>query len=202
MNKNLIIKAIENGEHKDKWDQWLHHKSSEVRGALLDANYKLEQFVNDENEIIRYQLMEKAHHLIPEVVHHNPIDLFMAANIICSEPNVEKEHLKYIRNSSATYDDNYLIRAIDLKIQSMETTPTLIESTMSNSDLFALGNALWAKQYSADQIKTIQSHYREALKIHATNLFFDEFENIYKPTYRPYKMMENFHDLINNIVTL
>ena len=45
MNKNLIIKAIENGDHKDKWDKWLNHESSEVREALLDANYKLEHFV-------------------------------------------------------------------------------------------------------------------------------------------------------------
>lgn len=202
MTKNLIITAIENGEHKDKWDKWLHHKSSEVREALLVANYKLEQFVNDENEIIRYTLMEKAHHLIPEVVHHNPIDLFVAANIICADPNVEKEHLKYIRNSSAICEYPHLGSAIDLKIQSMEITPTLIESTMSNSNLFALGNALWAKQYSAEQIKTIQSHYREAEKIDAEKLFLDEFDNIYKPTYQPQKMMENFHDLINDLVTI
>lgn len=202
MNENLIIKAIENGEHKDKWDQWLHHESSEVRESLLDANYKIEQFVDDENEVIRYLLMDKAHHLIPEIVDHNPIDLFMATNILSADPNVEKELLKYIRNSSAICEYPHLGSAIDLKIQSMEITPTLIESTMSNSNLFALGNALWAKSYSAEQIRTIQSHYREAEKIDAENLFFDEFENIYKPAYNPTKMMENFYDLINDLVTI
>lgn len=202
MNENLIIKAIENGEHKDKWDQWLHHESSEVREALLDANYKIEHFVTDENDVIRYLLMDKAHHLIPEIVDHNPIDLFIATNILSADPNVEKEHLKYIRNSSAICEYPHLGSAIDLKIQSMEITPTLIESTMSNSNLFALGNALWAKQYSAEQIKTIQSHYREAEKIDAEKLFLDEFDNIYKPTYQPQKMMENFHDLINDLVTI
>lgn len=146
--------------------------------------------------------MDKAHHLIPAIVDHNPIDLFVAANIICADPNVEKEHLKYIRNSSAICEYPHLGSAIDLKIQSMEITPTLIESTMSNSNLFALGNALWAKSYSAEQIRTIQSHYREAEKIDAEKLILDEFDNIYKPTYRPQKMMENFYDLINDLVTL
>lgn len=202
MNKNLIIKAIENGDHKDKWDKWLNHESSEVREALLDANYKLEHFVNDENEFIRYLLMDKAHHLIPEIVDHNPIDLFIAANILCADPNVEKELLRYVRNSSATYEDVHLRRAMDLKIQSMEMKPTLIESTMSNRDLFALGNTLWAKSYSVEQIKTIQSHYREAEKIGAEKLFLDEFDSIYKPAYHPTKMMENFYDLINDLVTV
>lgn len=202
MNKNLIIKAIKNGKHKDKWDQWLHHESSKVREALLDANYKIEQFVDDENEVIRYLLMDKAHHLIPEIIDHNPIDLFVAADILCADPNVEKELLRYIRNSSATYEYTNIGSAIDLKMQSMEITPTLIESTMSNRDLFALGNTLWAKSYSVEQIKTIQSHYREAEKIGAKKLFLDEFDNIYKPAYHPTKMMENFYDLINDIVTV
>lgn len=202
MNENLIIKAIKNGEQKDKWDQWLHHESSEVREALLDANYKIEHFVTDDNDVIRYLLMDKAHHLIPEIVDHNPIDLFIATNILSADPNVEKELLKYIRNSSAICEYPHLGSAIDLKIQSMEITPTLIESTMSNSNLFALGNALWAKSYSAEQIRTIQSHCREAEKIDAENLFLDEFDNIYKPTYQPQKMMENFHDLINDLVTI
>lgn len=202
MNENLIIKAIKNGEHKDKWDQWLHHESSEVREALLDANYKIEHFVTDENDVIRYLLMDKAHHLIPEIVDHNPIDLFIATNILSADPNVEKELLKYIRNSSAICEYPNLGSAIDLKIQSMEITPTLIESTMSNRDLFALGNTLWAKSYSAEQIRTIQSHYRKAEKIDAEKLFLDEFDNIYKPTYQPQKMVENFHDLINDLVTI
>lgn len=202
MNENLIIKAIKNGKHKDKWDQWLHHESSEVREALLDANYKIEQFVDDENEVIRYLLMDKAHHLIPEIVDHNPIDVFIATNILSADPNVEKELLKYIRNSSAICEYPNLGRAIDLKIQSMEITPTLIESTMSNSNLFALGNSLWAKSYSAEQIRTIQSHYREAEKIGAEKLFLDKFDNIYKPAYHPTKMMENFYDLINDLVTI
>lgn len=202
MNENLIIKAIENGDYKDKWDQWLNHESSEVREALLDANYKIEHFVDDENEVIRYLLMEKAHYLIPEIIDHNPIDLFVAANILCADPNVEKELLKYIRNSSAICEYQHLGSAIDLKIQSMEKTPTLIESTMNNGDLFALGNTLWAKSYSAEQIRTIQSHYREAEKIGAEKLFLDEFDNIYKTAYHPTKMMENFYDLINDIVTI
>lgn len=198
MNTTEIIEAIENGQQKEKWDEWLNHESEHVRYRLAYQEYNLEHFIDDDHKTIREMVMEKQPNLIPEIIRKHPEDIYTAERIIANNENATLENLKYIYNSKATDATPLKIRAYDLKIQSLETKPTLLESTMSISELFTTKNALWAKPYNVTQIYQIQRYYEQACKINAETLVLENFEQIFNPTYDPYNMYKNFHDIVES----
>lgn len=82
-------------------------------------------------------VMEKKPNLIPDIIRKHPEDIYTAERIIANNENATLENLKYICNSKATDATPLKVRAYNTKIQSLETKPTLLESTMSISELFA-----------------------------------------------------------------
>ena len=73
--------------------------------------------------------MEKKPNLIPDIIRKHPEDIYTAERIIANNENATLENLKYICNSKATDATPLKVRAYNTKIQSLETKPTLLEST-------------------------------------------------------------------------
>lgn len=159
----------------------MNHESKHVRYALVYQGYNLEHFIDDNHKTIREMVMEKKPNLIPDIIRKHPEDIYTAERIIANNENATLENLKYICNSKATDATPLKVRAYNTKIQSLETKPTLLESTMSISELFATKNALWAKPYNVTQICQIQRYYEQACKINAETLVLEKFEHNLSP---------------------
>ena len=48
-----IFNAIENGTHREKYDEWLYHRNVQVRLALARIDYKPEILINDKDIDVR-----------------------------------------------------------------------------------------------------------------------------------------------------
>lgn len=100
MNTIEIIKAIENGQQKEKLDEWLNHESKHVRYALVYQGYNLEHFIDDNHKTIREMVMEKKPNLIPDIIRKHPEDIYTAERIIANNDNATLENLKYMQQQS------------------------------------------------------------------------------------------------------
>ena len=75
--------------------------------------------------------------------------------------NPDIDALKYILENRNSKTDTRLISAIHQKIAAMSITPTIIEKTMTQQQLFDLGHPLWALPYTIYEIKHYLSNYNE-----------------------------------------
>lgn len=69
--------------------------------------------------------------------------------------------LKQILESSNSKTDPRLIDAIHRKISAMSITPTLVEKTMTQEQLFTSGNPLWYASYTIHEIEHYLKYYNE-----------------------------------------
>lgn len=69
--------------------------------------------------------------------------------------------LKHILESSNSNTDPRLIDAIHRKISAMSITPTLVEKTMTQEQLFTSGNPLWALPLTVHEIQQYLKYYNE-----------------------------------------
>ena len=66
----------------------------------------------------------------------------------------------------------------DLKRESLFVKPTVIERTMLPSELYKLGNPLWARNASIKQIKNMKLYESEALQEGEFELFLEQFDKL------------------------
>ena len=60
-----ICEAIKNGEQVEKYEEWRHSYHKKIRQALANAGYWPEQFIDDEEPIVRVAVLQKH----PQYVH-------------------------------------------------------------------------------------------------------------------------------------
>lgn len=76
-----------------------------------------------------------------------------------SEPDLETLEAHFMVNYGrleSCYGTSVLMDAYRLKIEAMKNKVSLMESTMSTSQLYNAGNSLWAKNVSIEQIVQIK----------------------------------------------
>lgn len=83
--------------------------------------------------------------------------------------------LKQILENSDSKIDPRLIDAIRRKISALTTTPTTIEKTMSQEQLFTSGNPLWTLPYTVHEIKHYLSCYNECTCYADVELLIQEY---------------------------
>lgn len=54
-----ICEAIKNGEQVEKYEEWRHSYHKKIRQALAKAGYWPEQFIDDEEPIVRVAVLQK-----------------------------------------------------------------------------------------------------------------------------------------------
>lgn len=76
------------------------------------------------------------------------------------EPDIKLLEQLLNDDVSAFYTKNQ-VQAIQLKYKAMVTEPTIIEKTMSPEQLFNVGNPLWARDYTIQQLYYYYKYRKE-----------------------------------------
>ena len=93
-------------------------------------------------------------------------------------PNINA--LKHILENRNSETDPRLISAIHQKIEAMLTTPTIIEKTMTQQQLFELGHPLWALPYTVYEIKHYLSYYNECTCYEDVEILIQSYREVKK----------------------
>lgn len=157
----VLIELIKNGYAKKHYDEWKTHEHGNVRYALACIGLFPEIFINDKNPSVR-----------EAVVRHHPeyCGQLLARNkkrhwkFVCDLINTRTD-LKYVKEfldakvPKAVNKDK--LHAIRLYYATQTTAPTMIEKTMSPSQLFQANSPFWATDLTVKQINDVLKAHEE-----------------------------------------
>lgn len=158
---NTIVDIINDGLLPERYEKWKHHPRAGVRHALVDNGYFYETFINDEDPYIRQRIIEKDIHLGLGRL-DNDEDRDVIRRILDKQTNdeIDLNILTAYLEAVKEYGDTniafvYPNLNLKLKYDALTMVPTTIEKTMTPAQLYASNNPLWARNYTAEQIRWI-----------------------------------------------
>lgn len=165
---NTIVKIIDEGLLPERYDEWKHHPRAGVRQALVDNGYFWETFINDEDPYIRQRIIEKDLRLGLQRL-DNDKDRDVIRRVLERQTNdeIDLEILEAYLETVKEYGDiniAYAYPNLKLKYDALTTVPTTIEKTMTPAQLYASDSPLWARNYTAEQIRRILVQLRDEPK--------------------------------------
>ena len=156
---NTIVEIIDEGLLPERYDEWKHHPRAGVRRALVDNGYFWDYFINDEDPYIRSSIIEQDLRLGLQRL-DNDEDRDVIRHVLEKQSNDEldldilKAYLEVVQEYGDT-NIAYVYPNLKLKYDALTTVPTTIEKTMTPAQLYASNNPLWARDYTAEQIRWI-----------------------------------------------
>lgn len=165
---NTIVDIINEGLLPERYDEWKHHPRAGVRRALVDNGYFWDYFINDEDPYIRSSIIEQDLRLGLQRL-DNDEDRDVIRRVLEKQSNDEldldilKAYLKAVKEYGDT-NIAYVYPNLKLKYDALTTVPTTIEKTMTSAQLYASNNPLWARDYTAEQIRWILTRLRNKPK--------------------------------------
>lgn len=165
---NTIVDIINDGLLPERYEEWKYHPRAGVRHALVDNGYFYDHFINDEDSYIRQRIIEKDIHLGLGRL-DNDEDRAVIRRVLEKQSNdeLDLDILKAYLEAVKDYGDTniaYVYPNLKLKYDALTTGPTTIEKTMTPAQLYASNNPLWARDYTAEQIRWILTQLRNKPK--------------------------------------
>lgn len=165
---NTIVDIINEGLLPERYEEWKHHPRAGVRHALVDNGYFYETFINDEDPYIRQRIIEKDLRLGLQRL-DNDKDRDVIRRVLERQTNdeIDLDILEAYLEAVKEYGDiniAYAYPALKLKYDALATVPTTIEKTMTPAQLYASDSPLWARDYTAEQIRRILVQLRDEPK--------------------------------------
>lgn len=165
---NTIVEIIDEGLLPERYDEWKHHPRAGVRRALVDNDYFWDYFINDEDPYIRQSIIEQDLRLgLQRLDNHEDRDVIRHVLEKQSNDELDLDILKAYLEVVQEYGDTniaYVYPNLKLKYDALTTMPTTIEKTMTPAQLYASNNPLWARDYTAEQIRWILTRLRNKPK--------------------------------------
>ena len=150
MRYENILTCIQEGKLKEHYEKWSKHPKYLVRMLLSHEGYFPETFINDPVPSVREAVSNKHPEYLAQLIEDEETRT-PALMTLKKTPNPTEESLlaglKYTTFQSEK-------EPYELKLQATRT-PSLIEKTMTNAQLYRAKNPLWAKEFTLDQIKQI-----------------------------------------------
>ena len=156
-----ICETIKNGEQVEKYEEWRHASHRKIRQALAKAGYWPEQFVDDEEPMVRVAVLQKH----PQYVHillGQPFTDSYVVGVAYKQETPNIEILKAISEHHKKEAKSDEPNIFDLKIKALETEPTALTLSMNTQQLFESGSPLWAKSLSMQTISYLLSAVKQA----------------------------------------
>lgn len=155
----VLCELIKNGYAKEHYEEWKTHEHGNVRYALACLGLFPDIYINDKNPKIREAVVR----------HHNEYcGQLLARNkkrhweFVCDLINTRTD-LKYVKeflDAKAPKGVNKdKLHAIRLYYATKTTAPTMIEKTMSPSQLFQANSPFWVTGLTITHIRNIQELY-------------------------------------------
>lgn len=174
-----ICEAIKNGEQSEKYDEWRHSSHMKIRQALAKAGYWPEQFVDDEEQMVRVAVLQKH----PQYVHillGQPFTDSYVVGVAYKQETPNIEILKAISEHHKKEAKSDEPNIFDLKIKALETEPTALTLSMNTQQLFESGSPLWAKSLSMQTISYLLSAVKQAENQGLEKEFISQFNYLFE----------------------
>lgn len=156
----LMVALIDFGHAQEYYAKWAESGWDVVREQLASKGYFPHYFLSDREAYIRATVIKKYPQYMKYVLKDEGI-FGRICLILEQDPNPDLETLEshfmvnYGRLESR-YGTSVLMNTYRLKIEAMKKEVSLMESTMSPSQLYNAGNFLWARNLSIEQIVQIK----------------------------------------------
>ena len=160
MQEQEIFDHIETGRHQELYHEWATSGTWSVRYKLARKGYELDTLVHDNNEVIRDTAMMQYPEKVPAYLN--------------SEPNMEQMYqrmlnLTYIDSRVLTCQIDYwtdqkgydseighnIVSTLKTKKAAIEEVPSLIQTTMTPTELYRTGSHLWAKDLRVQEVDNV-----------------------------------------------
>lgn len=156
---NTIVDIITEGLLPERYDEWKHHPRAGVRQALVDNGYFWDYFINDEDPYIRQSIIEQDLRLgLKRLDNGEDRDVIRRVLERQTSDEIDLDILKAYLEAVKEYGDTniaYVYPNLKLKYDALTMVPTTIEKTMTPAQLYASDSPLWARDYTAEQIRWI-----------------------------------------------
>ena len=154
MTNYEILKAIRNGTHREKYDEWKTHRSSDIRKELAKQGYFHEELIFDDHHYVRDMVLETNPDAIMHIINNPEYERFLACYFEDqTEPNIE--YLTMFLNNFASQNNQH--PSLKVKLAALTTQPTVFETTMTSKQLYYAQSPLWAKLLNPKQIEYVIS---------------------------------------------
>lgn len=165
---STIVEIINEGLLPERYEEWKHYPRAGVRQALADNGYFWDYFINDEDPYIRQSIIETDLRLgLQRLDNDEDRDVIRRVLEKQSNDELDLDILKAYLEAVKEYGDTniaYVYPNLKLKYDALTTMPTTIEKTMTPAQLYASNNPLWARDYTAEQIRWILTRLRNKPK--------------------------------------
>lgn len=160
MQEQEIFDHIEAGRHQELYHEWAKSGTWSVRYKLARKGYELDTLVYDKNEVIRDTAMmqhpEKALDYLTgepnmEQMYRNML------NLTYIDPRVLEYQIDYWTNQKG-YDSDIghsVVTTLKTKKAAIKEVPSLIQTTMTPTDLYRTGSHLWAKKLRVQEVDNV-----------------------------------------------
>lgn len=174
-----ICEAIQNGEQFKKYEEWRYASHMKIRQALAKAGYWPEQFVDDEEPMVRVAVLQKHPQYVNILLGQPFTDSYVVGIAYKQEtPNIEilkalSEHYKKEAKSNEP-------TIMDLKIKAIQTETTALTLSMNTQQLFESGSPIWAKSLSMQTISYLLSAVKQAENQGLEKEFISQFNYLFE----------------------
>ena len=153
MDEREQLISINKGKNKEIYHEWAKTASKLVRYTLALNGYEHDLLIDDDEHDIRRVIMFKNPSYVERRINYE-YDLDDIWEIVKYEKHVSKRVLETLANYCENSESRDA-KAIKRKLEVVERSATLLESTMSTYDLYRIGNKIWAKNLPLSIISDI-----------------------------------------------
>lgn len=171
----LIAILIENGHATEHYEEWKYHPDRDVRKTLAEEGYFPEHFLKDRNQYVRAGVYRGHPELAYKGLTGTEHEQETVIEVFSELPNITLSELESVLPYA---HGRYNGDPYDIKQKSLEAVSSPLFATMTPKTLHQLGNPLWARGYSINQITIIEDIRVQYLRDDEIDLFYELFEQI------------------------
>lgn len=176
-----ITTLIERGYAREYYELWKNHENARVRRALAAKGLWPKDYIYDTDDLVRSHVLGAHPEYITPGCDKSPAEWLTMKNVLEALPTIALGQLDMLLDASKKpgRDDDLAPKDVyDLKRESLIVKPTTIERTMLPSELYKLGNPLWARNASINQIRNMKLYEGEARHEGNFELFLENFDKL------------------------
>lgn len=177
-----ITTLIDRGYAHEYYELWKNHENAYVRRTLAAKGLWPKDYIHDSDTMVRSYVLKTHPEFITPGFGKSPSEWIAGKNALEALPTITIEQIDMVLAASEVQvqgeQDLAPKDVYDLKRESLLTEPTVIERTMLPSELYKLGNPLWARNASINQIRNMKLYENEARHEGNFELFLEQFDKL------------------------
>lgn len=177
----VLVTLIRHNYATEHYEKWKKHKDKRVRQELARRGFWPEVFIKDENNDVRAMTVAVHPELIMRV-RNSGVEWANVKYIVETDPNVTVEALDFFLSlphhggHQWKINKDFTNEVYDLKRRAIQTQASALEATMKVSDLYKVGNPLWARGLTIEQIRNLLSARNKAQIAQKAREFTSDFD--------------------------